>query len=90
MADALLVFKSLIAVVLGVAMGLLRVEGGTGIQTFAFASVGGSVVMVRQWLKKEDEEVGGVQKVIMDGLMPSVALFILVWSVINTVIKVTP
>lgn len=43
-------------------------------------------MLARNWLGKEEEETGGAMKVIMDGAMPSLAVFLLVWSTLNTVL----
>lgn len=47
---------------LGLVFGFQGIKGETGVKLFLMIALGGSIMLARNWLEKEDEEVGGTTK----------------------------
>ena len=74
--------RLLFGLVLGVVFGVLPVEGTPGF--LAFFGVGGAAtyVYVTGYLGLDESDFGQAGELIMDGMMPSMGMFLLSWIIV--------
>ena len=78
-----LVFKQTLALVLGLAAGILQIKGSMGIVGFLVIVSLVYMFYCKNYLET-DEEVIENYKIFSEGLFPAFAMFILTWTVTNT------
>lgn len=74
-----LVFKQIVAAVVGAALGLAGVTGVLGAAVFAVVSVGATFLYAKSYLAIDDDTLEN-HTMVTEGALPSCALFLLAWT----------
>lgn len=80
-----LVFKQVFALILGIGLGLMGIKGIIGILIFLAVSNGLMMYYSKNYLQIDEEEIEN-HKVFTESTFPSLALFILCWTVTYTAV----
>ena len=78
--NRLFTLRQIFSVVVGIAFGMLGVEGSYGVLSYAFGNAIVAVVYTTTIAGIDEELLGGKGVVVQEGYMPSLALFLLVWT----------
>lgn len=78
--DLLYWVRQVDAVVLGVVLGAAGVEGFMGFIGYIIFVTCLPLIYLNKFLRTNDEMHGGVKAFLMEGSMPSLGLFVLIWT----------
>ncbi|ORZ37867.1 hypothetical protein BCR44DRAFT_1430090 [Catenaria anguillulae PL171] len=73
--------KMFTALGLGLACGVNKIQGSTGVTSFLLLSSTTSLLTANRE-KVNEEEVGGKLPIVMEGMMPALSLFVLIWTLL--------
>ncbi|KAA8495428.1 hypothetical protein FVE85_1583 [Porphyridium purpureum] len=78
--DLLYWMRQIGALIMGVVLGAGAVEGFVGFVAFGVCVIMLPLVYLNMYLNTNDELHGGAKAFLMEGTMPSLGLFVLVWT----------
>ncbi len=86
--DALFWLRYLVAIIIGVTWAVLDMRGQAGVVGYLVASSALMFCYYSVYLKVDVQDYGQFD-LISEGFMPSFGLFVLVWSILHNIIRVS-
>ncbi|KPP75051.1 hypothetical protein Z043_105730 [Scleropages formosus] len=84
--DVIYWFRQIIAVILGVILGIVPLTGFLGISTFCAVNAVVLYLYFNNFQQIDEEEYGGTWELTKEGFMTSFALFLVTWIIFYTAI----
>ena len=88
LSDALFWFRYIVATIIGIAWAVLDMRGQAGVLGYVAASSALVFCYYSAYLNVDVDDYGQFD-LISEGFMPSFGLFVLVWSIVHNVMRVT-